>query len=68
VRVELQDATGKTIEGYGLEDCDPTFGDSVDRPVIWKRGSDVSSLAGKPVRLRFAVKDADVFAFRFCGA
>ena len=31
----------------------------------WKNGSDVSSLAGKPVRLRFRLKDADLFAFQF---
>ena len=27
-------------------------------------GGDLSSLAGKPVRLRFVMKDADLYAFR----
>ena len=48
-----------------LDDCDPTFGDSVDRPVVWKSGTDLSRLAGRPVRLRFVLKDADVYAYRF---
>jgi hypothetical protein len=33
--------------------------------VNWKGGSDLNARAGKAVRLRFAMKDADVFAFRF---
>ena len=65
VRVEIQDEAGNPIEGYHLDDCDPTFGDSIDRPVVWKTGSDVSRLAGRPVRLRFVLRDADVYAFRF---
>jgi hypothetical protein len=31
----------------------------------WKNGSDVSSLAGNPIRLRFRLKDADLFALQF---
>jgi hypothetical protein len=33
--------------------------------VAWKGGEDVSSLAGKPVKLRFRLKDADLFSFQF---
>ena len=65
VRVEIQDASGKPQPGFGIEDCPPIFGDEIERKVTWKNGSDVSSLAGKPVRLRFALKDADVYAFQF---
>lgn len=65
VRVEIQDADGKPLPGFALEDCPPIFGDSIERTVTWKGGGDVSALAGKPVRLRFTLKDADVFAFRF---
>ena len=38
--------------------------DELDAPVSWTEGGDISALAGKPVRLRFALKDADVFALR----
>jgi hypothetical protein len=31
----------------------------------WKSGTDVSQLAGKPVRLRFELKDADLYSFQF---
>ena len=63
--VEIQDAAGKPLEGYRLEDCSPTFGDELQREVFWKKGPDVGELAGRDVRLRFVLKDADLFAFRF---
>ncbi|MDE2927824.1 MAG: hypothetical protein OXT71_15625 [Acidobacteriota bacterium] len=65
LRVEIQDAAGRPLEGYGLEDCPPTFGDKLEREVRWKQGPDVGGLAGQTVRLRFVLKDADLFAFRF---
>lgn len=65
VRVELQDADGKVVLGFGLDDCDPIFGDDVARTVEWKKNTDVGALAGKAIRLRFAMSDADLFAFKF---
>jgi hypothetical protein len=41
------------------------IGDELDRIVSWKNGSDVSALAGRAVRLRFVMKDADLYAIRF---
>ena len=40
-------------------------GDELDRRVTWNGNADVSPLAGQPVRLRFELKDADLFAMRF---
>jgi hypothetical protein len=37
----------------------------LDRVVTWKNGSDVGTLAGKPIRIRFRIKDADLFSFQF---
>ena len=65
IAVEIQDADGKPIPGFTADDCLLTAGDEVDRVISWKKGADVSSLAGKPVRIRWALKDADVFSFRF---
>ncbi len=65
IRVEIQDADGKALPGFSLEDAEEHFGDSIDRRAVWKSGSDVSSLAGKPVRLRFALKDADLYSIQF---
>ena len=65
VTVAITNADGSAIPGFGLEDCPPLFGDSVDRVVQWKNGRDVSALAGKPVRLQFSLRDADLFSYQF---
>jgi len=65
VRVELRDPKGKPIPGHTLRDCPEIYGDSIEQAVSWKRGRDVSGLAGKPVRLRFVLKDADLYSIRF---
>jgi hypothetical protein len=65
VRVEIQDAAGKPIPGLSLEECEPLTGDSIDRTVRWKSGADLASLAGKPIRLRFEIRNADVYAMQF---
>lgn len=65
VRVEIQGADGKAVPGFSLEECEPIYGDHIARIVKWKSGSDVSALAAKPVRLRFMMSDADLFALKF---
>jgi hypothetical protein len=65
VRVELQDAGGNPLPGRTLHDMSHTYGDRLDLQVSWKDGPDVGRLAGQPVRLRFELKDADVYSFRF---
>ena len=65
VRVEIQDGGGRALKGYALRDCDEIYGDCLERTVTWKGAADVSALAGKPVRLRFALRDADLYSLRF---
>ena len=65
VRVELQDAAGTPLPGFSLEEAEPIYSDHLARVVKWKGGSDLGALAGKPVRLRFVMSDADLFSIRF---
>jgi hypothetical protein len=65
LRVEIQDPDGTPRPGFSLADCDELFGDALDREATWKGSADVGSLAGKPVRLRFVLHDADLYALRF---
>jgi hypothetical protein len=65
IGVELQDAAGQPIPGFTLADNQPTIGNELQRIVEWKAGSDVSRLAGTPIRLRFVLRDADVYSLRF---
>lgn len=64
-RVELQDADGQPVPGFSLADCAPITGDFTEHIVTWKSGADLSQQAGHPVRLRFAMRDADVYAMQF---
>lgn len=63
-RVEVQDEAGKPLPGFTREDCMPLKGDFIDHAVTWKGGS-LEKLAGRPVKLRFELREADLFALRF---
>ena len=65
IRVEIQHPDGTPIHGLSLEDAPETYGDDLERTVTWNSHADLGKLAGKPVRLRFVLSDADLFAFRF---
>jgi len=65
IRLEIQDPAGSPIPGYALEDCPSVIGDKVQHVMTWKSGTDVSSLSGKPIRLRFVMRDADLYSYQF---
>jgi len=69
VRVGLTAADGSALPGYAIDDCVPLIGNELSRAIRWRRGdaatTDVGELAGKVVRLRFALIDADVYSFQF---
>ena len=67
VRVEIQDEGGQPLPGLALADCAEIFQDEIDRPVRWKGDVDLGAVAGRVVRLRFALRDADLYALRFAG-
>jgi len=65
VKVEIRDEAGKPFPGYDIESADEIIGDAVERVVTWRDESDVSALSGKVIRLRFVMKDADLYSIRF---
>lgn len=65
IRVEIQDAAGKPIPGFELDNARPLVGDSIDQQVGWKRGGDLEKLAAQPIRLRIVMQEADLFALQF---
>ena len=66
LRVEILDETGQPIPGYTLDDCDIVHtANEISRPVTWKGAGSVRALAGRPVRLRFVMRDVDLYAFQF---
>ena len=65
LRVEIRDEQGAPIPGYALRDAVDVFGNRIAGRARWKRGDDVSALAGRPVQLRFVMRDADLYSMRF---
>lgn len=69
IRVEIQDAQGQAIEGFALDDSETIYGDRISHIVRWGQpeslSADVSRLAGRPVRLRFVMQEADLYSFKF---
>ncbi|MCH2135792.1 MAG: hypothetical protein MK101_04320 [Phycisphaerales bacterium] len=65
MQVELLDAAGSVLPGFGIDDCVELIGNEVDRAVTWRGEGDVSALAGSLVRVRFVMRDADLYSFRF---
>ncbi len=65
IRIEVHDKAGNPIADYSAADCFPLIGNEIERAVAWCKGTDVSELSGKIVRLRFVMKDADLFSMKF---
>jgi len=66
LKIEIRDENNQAIPGYSESDCVEVFGDNIDRPVFWKdKGSDLSGIREKTIRLHIILRDADLFAFRF---
>jgi hypothetical protein len=65
VQVEVQDAQGAPLPGFSLADSEVMYGDSLEQPMLWKNNPDLGRWAGTPVRLRFVLKDADLYSLRF---
>lgn len=65
LRVEVQDREGRPVPGFSLSECREIIGDEIERPVTWEGRPELGQLSGKPVRLRFVMKDADLYSLRF---
>ena len=63
--IELNYKTAETVVGHTFEECDPISGDVLKHVVTWNGESDLSAWAGRPVRLRFSLRRARLFAFQF---
>ena len=65
IRFEIQDENGKAIAGYTADDCQTIIGNQIQRIVSWNGNTDLRPLAGKVIRLKIHMKDADLYSFKF---
>ena len=71
VQAEVTRFDGRPVNGFGRENAVPITGDSLDHPVLWQARGETYSLdrlppevRDQPVRLRFWLRQARVFALR----
>ena len=65
LRVAVLETNGEAIEGLGAEECEVLRTNSTHAAVVWKSGEELTSLAGREVRLEFIGAAAKLFSFRF---
>lgn len=65
IQVELLDESGQPLVGYEASNMEPLYGDELEGVVHWRNGEDISELAGKPVRVRFILHDANIYSMQF---
>ena len=56
---------GMPIPGFTLAECERIVANACHRQVAWKESADVSAWQGKPIRLRFILRNARLYAFQF---
>lgn len=65
IRVALMTPQGEPIPGFAQSDCLPIVGDEIERTVQWKSGKNIGKFQRQPIRLKFYLKEADLFSIRF---
>ena len=66
IGVEIQDIEGNPYPNFELSNHCEIYGDEINRTVQWKFGSDLSKFTGIPIRLRFSMKESDLYSIQFC--
>ncbi len=61
LEVELIDVNGKTVPGYGKNECKIVNKDSINAPVLWK-GQNLPKL-NRLVKIRFLLENGDLFSY-----
>lgn len=62
VCVEALDRQGQPFANFTAQTCRPVTGDETAQPVTWEAG-DLDNVPGRPVRLRFHLQSAHLYAF-----
>jgi hypothetical protein len=65
VKVEILDLDGNKIKGFELENSSEIIGNEIEKEVSWNENPDLRELNGVAVRLRFVMKDADLYSIKF---
>jgi len=64
VKIEIQDIKGNPFDGFTLDDARELIGNEIEKTVTWKNHLSPGLPEGKVIRLRFFMKDADIYSLR----
>ena len=62
IKAEILDRDGRILPPFSADRCQAVTGDGTRLPLRWSEGS-LAALAGSPVRVRFILDRAQLFAF-----
>ena len=68
LRVSMLDNSGQPFPGFGAGNSDPVKTDAQNHVIRWKGNPSLDQLQGQPIRIRFHLRDADLYAFQFVSA
>ncbi len=63
LRVEVLDEAGRPVPGLSAAECVPLTGDRLDSDVRWRSGAGLDQITGRPFRLKFILREADLYSF-----
>ena len=63
ISIEITDANNKPITGFTRAEAEPITGDHIHWQAKWKEYSDLGSLMGQTVRLKFYMNDCKLYSF-----
>ena len=74
-RLEIQDGQGDSLPGFALEEFPLIWDDEIEHTVCWDRQCTLKTntkltpllrrISKMPIRLRFVIKDVDLYSLRF---
>jgi hypothetical protein len=67
-QVEILDNNNCPINNFTIDEADLIQGNYVDKVVTWNGSSDLSSLENKQIKLKFVMKAAKLYSFKFTNA
>ncbi len=63
LRAEVLDANGAVVQPFTRDRCEPVMADRTLQKITWKGATDLSELAGKPVRFKFYLRLGELYSF-----
>lgn len=66
LRIEVLDAAGQIVPGYGIEDCDPLIGDAVEHRPTWGPAT-LADLSGRQLKFRVVLHRARLYTLHIVG-